>query len=157
MKKILLLFLLYACSCKTVNYQVDNKYKAALNFLDENLHKQYHVVDTLIYISQVNRFKATSDVKKGLSALDSLEALDNKLKFEKEYYNFNRKQRSAGLNVYFSKPTGNKLDVEVMENRGTTKHPYEYLASFNTSVIYTFIFNDSEVIIDVDKQEMIYD
>jgi len=156
MKNIFVLIVIFFCSCRTIK-PLDDKYNAAKNFLRKDLgNDSFYVVDTLVYISQVNWFKDKQEVNKDLAQLDSLENLDEKYFFKNEYYPFNKEKKDGINNVYFSKPIKNVLDVEVISNKGNRDNSYKYLTSFNTSVLYRFTFNESNKIINVVKEERIY-
>ena len=156
MKKIILIFLVF-CSCKTI-YQLSNdKYNLVINYFNINLKEQpFHIVDTLIYISQTNSFKERKVIKNYLSQIDSLENLDKKYRFKNEYYKFNKNEKLAINNVYFSKPIGNILDVEIVNNRRNYKNNHKNLTSFGSSFMYRFRFNKKSEIVEVNVMEHIY-
>lgn len=153
MKKILVIpiFAILNCfiSCKPAFNEIDNKYNVALKYFKNKVgeDKPYHVVDSLIYISQTNLFKQdVNDVERNLSELDSLELLDAKYGFEKEYYEFNlTNEVEPKFNLYFSKPIKNKLMVELINNKGNLTHSYSYLTSFNDSKLYVFTFSGDSI------------
>jgi len=84
-------------------------------------NKSFHVVDTLIYISQVNLFKEKPKLKNNLKQLDSLDSLDKKYTFKNEYHCFNQTDNSSNVNLCFSKPIKNILLAESVNNRQLKK------------------------------------
>ena len=157
MKKATIIIFLIFCSCKTINNLSNDKYNQAINYLSINLTEQpFHIVDTLIYISQTNRFKERKGIENNLAQIDSLENLDKKYRFKNEYYKFNKNEKLAINNVYFSKPIGDILDVEIVNNRGNYKNKHKNLTSFGTSFMYRFKFNKKCEIEKVNVMEHIY-
>jgi hypothetical protein len=155
MKNIFILISIFLClfSCKTVKYSFDKKYHPVIIFLHNNFkNESFHVVDTLVYLSQTNRFVEGNN----LAQLDSLESLDIKYSFLNEYYHLGEKRKSAINNVYFSKPIFDYLDIEIINNKGNINNSYKYLTSFNTSKIYRFKFNKNNEVVNISKINKIY-
>lgn len=150
---MLLFAILYSCKS---SYHIDMKYAKAIDYL----HREtdiipFHVVDTLVYVSQINRFKSNSDMKQDLTFIDSLDRMDLKYRFNDTYYFFKQGSKAGKYNVYFSKPIENELFVEVVNNKGKITYPHDYLTSFNSTYIYLFLFNEKNEILSVTRHENI--
>lgn len=156
-----ILVLVTIWSCKTSLCNIDVKYKKAIGYLHNSsvYGENFHLVDTLFYISRTTLFKQKGNVREGLKQLDSLELLDKKYMFPATYYDFCFKDNylNASKNIYFSKPIENTLLIEVINNKGNINHSYDHLTSYNTTDILYFEFSDDNEIINVKKSSVIYD
>lgn len=152
--------------CKVSNVTSDSNFylNAHRYIINENIYEknQIHVVDTLFYISQTIKFekiKKVDNLQYNELLLDSLVSLDEKNNFEKSYSkNLNileLKNKNALFNLYFSKPNGNELNLEIVDNRKNINNSHEFLTYFGVSYIYTFKFDKGGKIIFVEKTELI--
>lgn len=160
----LLIFFLYCflVSCKAGFSSGNDKYRIAFKYIkakDFNSVK-LHVVDTLIYLSQFHNCECVlgDNMKRDLRLIDSLDQLDSKYHFEKEFYDFSylKSSRKALNNVYFSKPIHNSIMVEVVRNRGHVEYSYSDLTLFTSTTIYKFRFDSDNNIVDVKRSEVNY-
>lgn len=161
---IIFSFLFIGCKVSDV-VSDSNLYSNAHNYiLSNNIYEknQIHVVDTLFYISQTIKFlkiKKPGNFQYNEFLLDSLVSLDEKNNFEKIYSknlsSLELKSKKALFNLYFSKPKGNELNLEIVDNKENINNSHEFLTYFGVSYIYTFKFNKKGKIIFVEKMELI--
>lgn len=159
MKSVLILFLFLICSCAVVHSVADDRYTAAISYLNEEMEdKPFQVSDTLVYISQTTWFNINRkpDSINDIDYIAHLESLDNLYNFKNEYHSFKKSNSLAKFNVYFSKPIDNYLDAEVVNNRGRTNDSHSSLTMFNTTTVYRFTFNNRNEVISVKMQKLIY-
>ncbi|MEE1897998.1 hypothetical protein V1389_06615 [Flavobacterium rakeshii] len=162
MKTTVFLFLVLIYSCSVVhsdvaNKSIDGKYDAALTYLEKHMQdKPFHVVDTLVYISQTIWFEKKPALVDGYDYILNLERLDSIHQFKNEYHSFKKSNSLAKFNVYFSKPIDNYLDAEVVNNRGRANDSHSFLTMFNTTTVYRFTFNNRNEVISVKTQKLIY-
>lgn len=165
MRTIIFIFLLaIVVSCKTnnPNDSKNSNYEVVFDYI-KNIEPYkddgIYVVDTLFYIPRLTIYGSLikgNDSNRGLQIIDSLDNEDQKFYFNNEKMESLGKLKSKSkYNLYFSKPRGNTIDFEILDNGGNIQNNYDYLTTFGVGYIYSVTI-DKGIIKDVKKVEMIY-
>ena len=166
MKRIILLLVaLISLSC-VYKIKENTGYIKVVNYLkkiEPYKSNGIHVVDTLFYISTLtlreDLIRKIKNSNKALQIIDSLEKQDAKHYFAKEQ-NENLKGLSFNLtpkyNLYFSKPKGNIINFEILDNKGDVNNSHDYLTTFGIGYIYSVLINKDGSVKKIREVEMIY-
>jgi hypothetical protein len=155
MEKTLLIFFLSFISCgssnlKNVKSDFDNRIILAYNYVAENYDSNIIVSNSFANIDIVNFAEEISKKKnKKMSiVLDSLIKIEEESSYIKKKYPIkallNKMNNKGNLKLFFSKPKGNYIMVEVFKTDEDTS--YERLTVFGSSDIYLLYFKDEKII-----------
>jgi hypothetical protein len=162
---ILLLVTLISLSC-IYKTKENTSYTNVIDYLkriEPYKSNGVHVVDTLFYISTLtlreDLIRKIKDSNKSLQIIDSLEKQDTKRYFTKEQdksligLSFNLTPK---YNLYFSKPKGNIINFEVLDNKGDANNSHDYLTTFGIGHIYSVLINKDGSVKKIREVEIIY-
>lgn len=166
--KPLIILALFVASCNSKAQDISNadlfKYKQAYDCISKdsiNLNKKIMVSDTVVFVERVlfwENLKVQGE--KAEITINRIDSIDNARKF-KNFYSLLlsrsfKKDKTATLNLYFSKIFKDSLVAEVIDNKGLCNATYSRITMFNSGYCYLFVFDKKGYIKIVLRKEISY-